>query len=57
MKIAISITKVLEVVDMDLAELKYQFEREDFEENGIDWYDIEPQEEIWSFAIIDEGKQ
>lgn len=55
MIVAISITKVLEVEDMDLASLKYQFEREDFEENGIDWYDTEPKEEIWSFAIIDKG--
>ena len=53
MKVAVSVTKVFETEDMDLASLKNQFERDDFEENGIDWYDVEAEQEIWSYSIID----
>ena len=52
MKVAVSITKVFEVDSMDLEKLRHQFEREDYE-NGIDWYEVNPEQEIWSYAIVE----
>ena len=52
MKVAVSVTKVFEVDEMELSHLKFLFDRKDYEEHGIDWYDIEEAQEIWSYAII-----
>ena len=59
MKVAVSITKVFEVEQMTLGELEQQFQEQYDEDTGltrecpIDWYDIEAQDEIWSFAILE----
>jgi len=60
MIVAVSVTKVFEAEQMSLGELEHQFQEQYDEESNthsecpIDWYDIESQEEIWSFAILDE---
>ena len=57
MKVAVSITKVFEVDEgesciIDMNSLAHQFERDDYEDNGIDWYNIEKCQDIWSYAIV-----
>jgi len=60
MRVAVSVTKVFEVEQMSLGELEQQFQEQyDKESNThaecpIDWYDIESQAEVWSFAILDD---
>lgn len=64
MKAAISITRIIEVEQMSLAELEVKFQEQYDEESGthtepeIDWYDLSGgilgcQGEIWSFAILE----
>jgi len=50
MRVALSVTKVFEVEDMTLTELRRRVEAGD--EGGIDWYDVEAEEEWWSYSIV-----
>lgn len=60
MKVAVSITKVFEVENVSeqamLSELRWRMEDtgEDNKEH-ISWYDLEPEREIWSYAIVRGG--
>ena len=58
MKVAVSVTKVFEVGDMTLEELRRRMEDlDEDDEDEIDWYDIEitkREYEIWSYAIVKE---
>ena len=59
MKVAVSVTKVFEVGDMTLEELRRRMEDlDEDDEDEIDWYDIEitkREYEIWSYAIVKEN--
>lgn len=53
MKVAISVTKIVEVGNMSLAELERRCSLAPGDNECIDWYDIEPEQEIWSYAIVE----
>ena len=50
MKVAVSVTKIIEMPEMGLAELAKAVD----DDPEWDWYDWEAEQEVWSYAIIDE---
>ncbi len=53
MKVAVSVTKIFDVEDMTLAQLSSKMQ-DDADEDYIDWYDLEVEQEIWSYAVIEQ---
>jgi len=55
MKVAVSITKMFEVNDTHTKSLSEL--REQCENGGILWYDVESEQEIWSYAILEHASK